>query len=144
CDGLVGALPERIGPGLARQATIASRIELLAITEGRGQVCVEPAAGRYRAGDVLARVAVAVEGDVRRRAKAVAKLLVLRELGRHGGIGNREIVAVAGPHAGRRVGARERSIGGGAQAAKQAVEKAPRPAGSVLPVLRTAIILPQG
>src|SRR5262249_29307724 len=143
CDGLVGALPQRIGPGLARQATIASGVELLAITEGRGQVGVEPAAGRYRAGDVLARVAVGVKGDVRRRAKAVAKLLVLREPGRHGGIGNWEIVAVAGPHAERPVGARKRSIGRGAQAAEQAVEKAARSGVNVLPVLRSAIILPE-
>src|SRR5262249_9503718 len=71
------------------------------------------------------------------------KLLVLRELGRHGGIGNWEIVAVAGPHAERPVGARERNIGRGAQAAEQAVEKAARSGVNVLPVLRSAIILPE-
>src|SRR5262249_61277249 len=112
--------------------------------ERGGQVGVDSAAHRDRARDVLAGVAVAVEAYLGRRAQPPAKLLVLHELARHRGIGNREVIAVAASHAQCPIGARERSIGTGPDAAEQTVEKATRPAAGRLAVLPAAIILSQG
>src|SRR5437588_29808 len=106
-NGLVAALLQRLRPGLARQTAIASCVDLLAITERGGQIRVEPAAGRHRARDVLAGIAMAVESHLRGRALAVTNLLVLGKLGRHRRIGNREIVAVAGAPALRRLSAEQ-------------------------------------
>ena len=118
---------------------------MLAIAERGGQIRVDPAAHRHRAGDILAGVAVAVEGHLGGRAHAPAKLFVVRELARHRGVGNREVIAVAGSDAQRPIGARERGIGSGCdgRTAEQGVEKATRPAGGVLAVLRAAIVLPE-
>src|SRR5262245_64939056 len=83
-----------------------------------------------------------MKGHLGGRAHAPAKLLIVRELARHRGVGNREVIAVAGSHAQRPIGARERRVrGGDARAAEQAVEKAARPARGVLAVLRAAIVL---
>src|SRR5262249_56194890 len=103
---------------------------------------VEAAGGGRRGGHVLAGVAVAIKSHLGGRAHAPAKLFVVRELARHRGVGNREVIAVAGSHAQRPIGARERRVrGGDARAAEQAVEKAARPAGGVLAVSRAAIVL---
>src|SRR5262249_40288011 len=79
-------------------------------------------------------------------ALTVTNLLVLGELRRHRRIGNREIVAVAGAHAKRAVGAGERSVGTGRDvtaAAEQVVEKATRAGGDVLTGLGAAMVLPE-
>src|SRR5262249_57454512 len=114
------------GRRLAGGGAIGRRVELLAIAERGGQIRVEPAAGRYRARDVLAGIAMAVESHLGGGALTAANLLVLGEFGRHRRIGNREIVAVAGAHAERPVGAGEGSIGRGrdiAAAAEPVVEE---------------------
>src|SRR5262245_65416371 len=89
---------------------------------------------------------MAVERYFAGRAQPAAELLVLGELARDGGIGNREVVAVAAAHAQRPIGARERRIRCGrgiAAAAEESVEKAARHAGRVLAILRAAIVLPE-
>src|SRR5262249_5620707 len=142
-DGLVAALLQRIGPGLAGRPAAAGGVVLLAVAERGGQVRVGAAAHRHRARDVLAGAAVAVERHLGGRAQPAAELLVLGELARDGGIGDREVVAVTGAHAQRPIGARERGIRcrrGIAATTEQSVEEAARTAGGVLAVLRTAIV----
>src|SRR5262249_8348978 len=75
---------------------------------------------------------------------APAKLLIVHELARHRGVGNWEVIAVAGSHAQRPISACERRVrSGDASAAEQAVEKAARPARGVLAGLGATIVLSQ-
>src|SRR5438876_2966036 len=79
-------------------------------------------------------------------APALASLLVVGETARHRRVRNGEVVAVAGAHAQRPVGARGRRVrhrhGREAAAAEQVLEEAAAPAaGGVLAILRAAIIL---
>src|SRR5262249_16076485 len=142
-DRLIIHLPQRLGPRLAREAAVASWAELLAITKRRGQLRVEPAADRHCARDVLAGIAVAVKGSFCGRAQSSAKLFVLGKFCGHRGIGDREVIAVAGSDAQRPVRARERTVRRRRHSAEQIVEKAAWTGGDVLPILRSAIVLPQ-
>src|SRR4051794_2937526 len=148
--GLVGtlslALTQRVGPGLAGRTALAGGIVLLAVAERVGQFGIGSAAGRDRACDVLAGIAMAVEGDLGGRAEAPAQLFVVGELARDGRIGDREVIAVAGSHAQRSVGAGERRIGRlrDTAPAEQVLEEAARSAVGILAILRAAIVLSKG
>ncbi len=144
-EGVVVELAQRLRPGLTGGAATAGRVVLLAVAEGIRQLGIGSAAARHRLGDVLAGIAVAVERDFGGRAQALAEPLILVKFGRHRGVGDREVIAVAGPHTNRAVGPgpAQRSVGGGPERradSEQGLEEATR-RGRILPVLRTAIVL---
>src|SRR6185437_7806261 len=125
-DGVVRAAGlERVVPGFARAPAAAGGVERLAVLEGGRQLGVELAGERDGLRHFLARIVVGVELRLRRRTHALAGLLVVAEVVGRGGVGHREIKAVAGAHANGAEGAahRPRRIDVAVVVAEQIVEE---------------------